>query len=70
MVHGKMHSNTWEKFRYDKTRRANLFRGLAQINLSLNQSPLPNIGSLTLDHQGLLTLTNRPLKPATSILGE
>ena len=39
----------------------NLFRGLARIILSLNKSPLPRIGSLTLDHRGRITLTNRPL---------
>lgn len=61
VTNGKMLSDSWEKFRYDKTRRSNLFRGLAQITLSLNQSPLAHIGSLTLDNQGLLTLTNRPL---------
>jgi Phosphotransferase enzyme family len=58
---GKMLSDSWERLRCDITRRSNLFRGLAQIILSLNQSPLPRIGSLTLDNQGILTLTNRPL---------
>ncbi len=58
---GKMLSNTWETFRHDKTRRSNLFRGLARIILSLNKSPLAAIGSLTLNDRGLITLTNRPL---------
>ncbi|KAH7333502.1 hypothetical protein BKA65DRAFT_527621 [Rhexocercosporidium sp. MPI-PUGE-AT-0058] len=58
---GEMLSNTWETFRHDKTRRSNLFHGLARIILSLNKSPLAAIGSLTLNDQGFTTLANRPL---------
>ncbi|KAJ9240097.1 hypothetical protein DTO166G5_1962 [Paecilomyces variotii] len=58
---GKMLSETWETFRHDKTRRSNLFHGLARIILSLNKSPLAAIGSLTFNDQGFITLTNRPL---------
>ncbi|KAH6715962.1 hypothetical protein BKA61DRAFT_654855 [Leptodontidium sp. MPI-SDFR-AT-0119] len=61
VTRGKMLSSTWNAFRHDKTRRTNLFHNLARIMLSLNKSPLPAIGSLTLNHQGCITLTNRPL---------
>lgn len=61
VTNGKMLSDSWGKLRYDKTRRSNLFRGLAQIIISLNKSSLPRIGSLTLDNRGVSTLTNRPL---------
>ena len=36
VTNGEMLSNTWEKLRHDKIRRANLFRGLARTMLSLN----------------------------------
>jgi len=52
---------TWEDHRHDKSYRCRLFRGLARISLSLNEIPLPRIGSLTLDSRGVITLTNRPL---------
>lgn len=58
---GNMLSKTWNALRYDKTRRSNLFHSLARIILSLNKSPLPCIGSFTLNNQGYITLTNRPL---------
>lgn len=58
---GKMLSNSWNTLRHDQTRRSNLFHGLARIMLSLNKCPLPRIGSFTLNNQGFLTLTNRPL---------
>ncbi|KAI9807648.1 MAG: hypothetical protein M1825_005589 [Sarcosagium campestre] len=58
---GSMLSNTWAAQRHDKTRRSNLFHGLARIILSLGRKPLERIGSLTLDDDGVVTLTNRPL---------
>jgi hypothetical protein len=58
---GQMLSDSWETFRHDKTHRSNLFRDLARIVLSLNRTPLSHIGSLTLNNQGITTLTNRPL---------
>jgi len=61
VTNGSMLSNSWKTLRHDKNRRSNLFRGLARIILSLNKSPLPRIGSLTLDYRGVITLTNRPL---------
>ncbi|TAQ88602.1 hypothetical protein B7494_g3062 [Chlorociboria aeruginascens] len=61
ITNGSMLSSSWKTLCHDKTRRSNLFRGLARITLSLNKSPLPRIGSLTLNHQGVITLANRPL---------
>lgn len=58
---GEMLSETWEEHRGDPKRRANLFRGLSQILLSLAKVPLPKIGSWTIDDSGILSLTNRPL---------
>lgn len=56
---GEMLSTSWETHRHDPSRRANLFRDLARIMLS--QIPLPRIASWTIDDQGILSLTNRPL---------
>jgi len=60
-THGKMLSESWEELRHDKNRRLNMFRDLSRIILSLAQSPLPRIGSLTIDKDGILCLLNRPL---------
>ncbi|EEP78370.1 predicted protein [Uncinocarpus reesii 1704] len=56
-----MLSKTWSDFRHDDTRRANLFRDMSRINLTLACQPLPHIGSLRIDDQGFLHLSNRPL---------
>jgi hypothetical protein len=56
-----MLSRSWETCRHDQSRRSNLFHGLARIILSLNKSRLPRIGSLTVNNQGVISLTNRPL---------
>ncbi|KAL8902641.1 MAG: hypothetical protein Q9207_004510 [Kuettlingeria erythrocarpa] len=58
---GVMLSESWEEKRQDKSRRANLFRDLSRIILSLGRIPLARIGSFTLDNTGVLSLTNRPL---------
>ena len=58
---GKMLSESWEEHRHNQTRTANLFQDLSRIMLSLARKPLPQIGSLTIDDQGILSLTNRPL---------
>ncbi|RAK95669.1 uncharacterized protein BO80DRAFT_439200 [Aspergillus ibericus CBS 121593] len=58
---GVMLSDSWEALRHDKTRRNNLFRGLSRIILSIAQVPFPQIVSLTLDNNGVIKLTNRPL---------
>ncbi|PKY07201.1 hypothetical protein P168DRAFT_295141 [Aspergillus campestris IBT 28561] len=57
----QMLSETWDENRNDQDKRANLFRGLSQIMLSLSRTPLPCIGSWTLDFDGVLRLSNRPL---------
>ncbi|KAI9743785.1 MAG: hypothetical protein M1818_002519 [Claussenomyces sp. TS43310] len=56
-----MLSNSWETFRHDQNRRLNLSYDLARIMLTLNRCPLQNIGSLTLDNYGLMSLTNSSL---------
>jgi hypothetical protein len=61
VTNGTMLSNSWKTLRHDKARRSNLFHSLARITLSLNQFPLPCIGSLTVDNRGVISLTNRPL---------
>ena len=58
---GAMLSNTWKEGRHDCTLRTNLFRDLSRIFLGLCRSPLPAIGSFTIDNYGFLHLTNRPL---------
>ncbi|GAP89705.1 putative aminoglycoside phosphotransferase [Rosellinia necatrix] len=58
----KMLSLTWETKRQDEGARANLFRGLSRIMLALAKIPLPRIGSFTMDNQGVISLTNRPLR--------
>lgn len=45
----------------DKARRQTLFRDLANIILSLNRTQLPQIGSLALNDDGVVSLKNRPL---------
>lgn len=53
LIHGK-HT-------LDEVRRKTLFGDIARIMLSLNRVRLPRIGSLTLDDDGFIRLTNRPL---------
>lgn len=57
----KMLSETWSQDRHNKGKRINFFRGLSRIILSLSQTPLPRIGSWTLDTDGVVRLSNRPL---------
>ncbi|KAH7317351.1 hypothetical protein BKA65DRAFT_570915 [Rhexocercosporidium sp. MPI-PUGE-AT-0058] len=52
---------SWEDHRHDKSYRTRLFRGLARISLSLNEKLLSQIGLLTLDLRGVITLPNWPL---------
>ncbi|KKK21845.1 hypothetical protein ARAM_002895 [Aspergillus rambellii] len=59
---GQMLSNSWATHLLeDKTRRQTLFRDLANIMVSLNRTQFPQIGSLTLNNNGEVSLTNRPL---------
>lgn len=57
----EMLSETWTNLCQSQDLRANLFRDLSRIILSLSQLPLPRIGSWTIDERGVLTLANRPL---------
>lgn len=57
----QMLSETWDESRHHQEKRTNLFRGLSRIMLSLSRIPLPRIGSWTLDSDGILRLSNRPL---------
>ncbi len=56
-----MLSESWENLRYDKHRRTNLFKDLSRIIFSLDRIPLPRINFLTMDDNGMLNFTNRPL---------
>lgn len=58
---GEMLSNTWTQKQHDIELRSNLFRDLSRIFLSITRIPLPKIGSFNIDHNGFLSLTNRPL---------
>ncbi len=58
---GRMLSESWTAMRHDKLRRYNLFAGLSKIILSLGRVPLPRIGSHTINDEGVVSLTNRPL---------
>lgn len=58
----EMLSSTWETKRQDERARTNLFRDLSRIMLSLAKIPLQRIGSFTMDNQGVISLTNRPLR--------
>ncbi|PWY91883.1 hypothetical protein BO94DRAFT_564583 [Aspergillus sclerotioniger CBS 115572] len=58
---GEMLSNTWPEKQLDAGLRTNFFRDLSRILLSITRIPLPKIGSFTIDPNGFLQLTNRPL---------
>ena len=56
-----MLSSTWLQDHGNAQLRANLFRDLSRILLSVTRLPLPRIGSFMIDNDGFLQLTNRPL---------
>ncbi|KAI1959267.1 hypothetical protein LOZ58_004538 [Ophidiomyces ophidiicola] len=58
---GEMLSATWKDKQNDAELRANLFRGISRILLSITQIKLPKIGSFTMDNNGYISLTNRLL---------
>lgn len=58
---GKMLSSSWHEKMEDPERRRNLYHGLAKIMLRLANVPLPRIGSWTMDNNGDISLTNRPV---------
>jgi len=57
----QMLSSTWNKVPYQPDKTATFHRDLSRIMLSLSQCPLPRIGSWTIDSNGVLQLSNRPL---------
>lgn len=57
----KLLSETWDVLPHHPDRTANLYRDLSRIMLSLSQHPMPQIGSWTIDHSGVLRFLNRPL---------
>ncbi|OOF91462.1 hypothetical protein ASPCADRAFT_510270 [Aspergillus carbonarius ITEM 5010] len=57
----QMLSETWDQDRHHQDKRKNLFRSLSRIMLALSKTPLPRIGSWTMDSDGVLQLSNRPL---------
>ncbi|KAF2245173.1 hypothetical protein BU26DRAFT_522282 [Trematosphaeria pertusa] len=65
---GEMLSATWEKHKSDPSRRQRLFVGMSRIMLSLARVPQPQIGSFRFNHDGTITLTNRPLSCSVAIL--
>ena len=59
---GKMLSETWDEYCHDAGRKSRLFRGIAQILLSLARVPQPRIGSFCFNTTDCtVTLANRPL---------
>ncbi|KAF1986312.1 hypothetical protein K402DRAFT_431198 [Aulographum hederae CBS 113979] len=58
---GIMLLESWDVGRSDSLLRANFFRGLSRIILSLGQVPMSRIRSWTMDESGRLSLKNRPL---------
>lgn len=60
-VRGTMLSNSWNDRRHETRLRANLFRDLSRILLTIAQIPVPRIGSFIIDDDGGLSLHNRPL---------
>lgn len=58
---GRMLSSTWNSHYHNTELRANFFRDLARIYLSLSEVPLSKIGSFIIDNDGCLLLNNRPL---------
>ncbi|KAM3501888.1 hypothetical protein MY11210_009242 [Beauveria gryllotalpidicola] len=65
---GAMLSDTWEEQRHNAAYRRSLFRGMANIILSLAKVPQPRIGSFCFNNDSTVTLTNRPLLTAEIIL--
>lgn len=64
---GEMLSSSWQKHCDDPQRRRNLYSGLAKIFLDLAKVPLPQIGSWTMNNDGLISLTNRPFTDLTAV---
>ncbi|KAF2218193.1 hypothetical protein BDZ85DRAFT_227284 [Elsinoe ampelina] len=58
---GDMLSAVWDEIDCDSAKRATLYADLARIMLSLASVPFSRIGSLKMDNDGTLSLSNRPL---------
>lgn len=58
---GKMLSCSWSEKQGDARLRANLYRDLSRIFLSLAKVSVSKIGSFVIDNHGFLRLANRPL---------
>ncbi|KAI1126236.1 hypothetical protein F5Y10DRAFT_216389 [Nemania abortiva] len=65
---GRMLSNTFGMYREDEARRKRLFRGMSRIMISLARIPQAHIGSFQFNHNGTVTLSNRPLSCGMMIL--
>ncbi|KKK15094.1 hypothetical protein AOCH_005603 [Aspergillus ochraceoroseus] len=65
---GTMLSNTWLENQSNAELRANFFRSLSKILLSISRIPLPRIGSFIIDKNGYLLLANRPLSMEIQML--
>lgn len=63
-----MLSDTWDEHCNDPHYRETLFRGIANVILSLAKMPQPRIGSFCFNDDCTITLTNRPLLTADVIL--
>ncbi|KAM3414212.1 hypothetical protein BST61_g10870 [Cercospora zeina] len=68
MQTGSMLSNTWSGEKHDEEKKANLYRGLSQIILSLARQPQGRIGSLRFNDDCSISLASRPLLCAHTIL--
>jgi len=58
---GRMLSDSWGEMSHERSRRMTVFAGIARIMLSISAQTFSHIGSLTIDDQGVISLTNRPL---------
>lgn len=56
-----MLSDTWYKHKDDVSKKQNLFHDLARILLAVGRVPMPHIGSLTINSDVFVQLSNRPL---------
>ncbi|KAK6379389.1 hypothetical protein LTS17_006307 [Exophiala oligosperma] len=52
---------TFDSLMGDSSRRQNLFKDLSRIMVSLAKIPQARIGSFTIDNEGFISLSNRPL---------
>ncbi|KAI1922967.1 hypothetical protein LOZ60_005452 [Ophidiomyces ophidiicola] len=58
---GRILSGDWKSILHDTSRRRTLFNDLGRIMVALNSIPLPRIGSLSMNNDGVIDVTNRPL---------